>query len=500
MDRIFQHCSAEITRMELTLRSAQVLKQEAEDLGYEGKEIMEYVKEQQKFDREERAAWRNIRMTELQTEAEEKRRADEIKVQMAKIEAEKELTLREMELKAQDQASASLAATPPPRNKDAKSPKLPSFIDEKDELDSYLLRFERYAENASWEKDTWAIKLSALLTGRAMDVYTRMSDADASDYDKLKKALLTRYNYTEDGYRKRFREATPENEETPDQFVIRLKNYLAKWLELSGSSPQNFDALVDLIVKEQFINACSEDLAMYLLERGPKDLVELTTWAQKYLIAHKEHLGKSKATVQPRRVDQKKTTQSKPDSSQGRQRLLQCYRCRGFGHRQSECGTKISPGKDQKGSSTPVSQSSQKETRAMVAQLDEDGKKAFTCVEVEGTRSRSNSKKSGTEGSTNSDRAVYSAVCRAQSNDGQTYVGVGKLNGRPVKVLRDTGCTGMIVDRALVPEVMVIPGSSGSLQMVDHTLIDVPLANVYLDSPYYKGHCRVMCVSSRFTL
>ena len=499
--------------MEPILRSAQVLKQEAEDIGFEGKEILEYIKEQQKLDREERAAWREER--KRADEAEEKRRADEIRFaqieaakeqakieaakEQAKLEAEKELKIKEMELQAQQAqvtASASLAATPPPHNKDAKSPKLPSFIDEKDELDSYLLRFERYAENASWEKDTWAIKLSALLTGRAMDVYTRMSDADASDYDKLKKALLTRYNYTEDGYRKRFREATPETEETPDQFVIRLKNYLAKWLELSGSSPDNFDALVDLIVKEQFINACSEDLAMYLLERGPKDLVELTTWAQKYLIAHKEQLGKSKATVQPRRVDQKKTTQSKPDLSQGRQRLLQCYRCRGFGHRQSECGTKISPGKDQKGSSTPVSQSSQKKTRAMVAQLDEDGEKAFTCVEVEGTRSMSNSKKSGTEGSTNSDRAVYSAVCRAQSNDGQTYVGVGKLNGRPVKVLRDTGCTGMIVDRALVPEVLVIPGSSGSLQMVDHTLIDVPLANVYLDSPYYKGHCRVMCVSS----
>ena len=229
--------------MEPTLRTTQVLKQEAEDLGYEGKEILEYVKEQQKLDREERAAWRNIRMTELQTEAEEKKRADEIHFaqieaakEQAKIEAEKELALKELELKAQqNQASASDAVTPPPRNKDAKSPKLPSFIDEKDELDSYLLHFERYAENASWEKDTWAVKLSALLTGRAMDVYTRMSDADASDYDKLKKALLTRYNYTEDGYRKRFREATPETEETPDEFVIRLKNYLAKWLELSGS-------------------------------------------------------------------------------------------------------------------------------------------------------------------------------------------------------------------------------------------------------------------------
>ena len=91
-----------------------------------------------------------------------------------------------------------------------------------------------------------------------------MSDADASDYDKLKKAILTRYNYTEDGYRKRFREATPETEETPDQFVFRLKNYFAKWLELSGSCPANFDALVDLIVKEQFINACINDLCIGL--------------------------------------------------------------------------------------------------------------------------------------------------------------------------------------------------------------------------------------------
>ena len=75
-----------------------------------------------------------------------------------------------------------------------------------------------------------------------MDIYKRMSDTDANDYDKLKKALLTRYNYTEDGYRKRFREIKPETEETPDQFVVCLKNYLAKWLELSGSSSGDFDA------------------------------------------------------------------------------------------------------------------------------------------------------------------------------------------------------------------------------------------------------------------
>ena len=146
--------------MEPTLRTAQVLKQEAEEIGLQGKDIAEYVREQQALDRQERADWREaqkrqveIRMAELQ--AEDKKRADEshIKIQIAQIEAakeqakteaEKELALKELELKAQQsQASTSNAATPPPCNKDGKSPKLPSFIDEKDELDSYLLRFER---------------------------------------------------------------------------------------------------------------------------------------------------------------------------------------------------------------------------------------------------------------------------------------------------------------------------------------------------------------------
>ena len=82
-------------------------------------------------------------MAELQ--AEDKKRADEsqIKIQIAQIEAAKEqaekeadkkLKIKEMELQAQrDQATASSATTPPPRNKDAKSLKLPSFIEEKDE-------------------------------------------------------------------------------------------------------------------------------------------------------------------------------------------------------------------------------------------------------------------------------------------------------------------------------------------------------------------------------
>ena len=44
--------------------------------------------------------------------------------------------------------------------------------------------------------------------------YSRTSDGDANDCDKLKKALSTRFQFQfQDGYRKRFREVKPETEE-----------------------------------------------------------------------------------------------------------------------------------------------------------------------------------------------------------------------------------------------------------------------------------------------
>ena len=47
-------------------------------------------------------------------------------------------------------------------------------------------------------------------------------------YDRLKLALLKRYDFTEFGYRKRFREAKLESQESPGQFMVQPKNYFTK--------------------------------------------------------------------------------------------------------------------------------------------------------------------------------------------------------------------------------------------------------------------------------
>ena len=55
--------------------------------------------------------------------------------------------------------------------------------------------------------------LSALLKGRALDVYDRLSTKDAADYE-LKDALLKNSDMTERGFSRILRYSTPESSET----------------------------------------------------------------------------------------------------------------------------------------------------------------------------------------------------------------------------------------------------------------------------------------------
>ena len=139
-------------------------------------------------------------------------------------------------------------------------------MDGKDDLDTYLQRLERFAETAKWHKTGWASKLSALLSGQALEVYSRLSEEAAKDYDKVKIALMKRYDFTEDGYCRKFRASKPEVDESLDQFIVQLDRYLLRWLELSDTE-RTFDGLKELIEKEQFIDSCPKDLAIHLRER-----------------------------------------------------------------------------------------------------------------------------------------------------------------------------------------------------------------------------------------
>ena len=168
---------------------------------------------------------------------------------------------------------------------------LPGFVDGKDNLDYYLLRFEINATIAGWQRDTWAVRRSPLLTGKALDVYSGLSsEEDARDYDKLRKALIQRYDFTEQRERERYRNAKPEGQESPGQLIVRIRNYFNKWVELSEVG-KTFDGVEELMVREQFTNSCRRDLSIFLKERKPKNLEGVAQMAEQYLDAYNKKLS-----------------------------------------------------------------------------------------------------------------------------------------------------------------------------------------------------------------
>ena len=114
--------------------------------------------------------------------------------------------LKEIELKLEEQKKADTAGSKVEQST-VKRPKLPPFNDSRDKIDAYLRRFERFAKTANWQMKDWAISLSSLLTGKALEVYSRMPIDQANKYSDLKSALLHRYNLTDEGFRFKLRNA-----------------------------------------------------------------------------------------------------------------------------------------------------------------------------------------------------------------------------------------------------------------------------------------------------
>ena len=156
----------------------------------------------------------------------------------------------------------------------ARNPKLPYFEESKDKMDSYLSRFEKYAVANKWDRSIWAAYLSALLKGRALEVYDRLSVADANDYEKLKDALLKNFDMTEREFRKKFRNGRPERSETFIQFGSRLRSYLDKWINMAKIE-NTFEAICDFMARDQFLESCSRELYVHLKPKRFKNLDEM---------------------------------------------------------------------------------------------------------------------------------------------------------------------------------------------------------------------------------
>ena len=87
---------------------------------------------------------------------------------------------------------------------------------------------------------------------------------------------------------------------------------------------------------------------------------------------------------------------------------------------------------------------------------------------------------------------VLDGACMAEIKDNLPVLS-GKVGGIKVEVLRDTGCSGVIIRRELVDETNY-NGEMGRIMTVDRTIKRAPMAKVEVDSPFYVGTVEALCL------
>ncbi|XP_037787649.1 uncharacterized protein LOC119583248 [Penaeus monodon] len=258
--------------------------------------------EQARDEREERASEREIKKLELELEEADKRRSHEL---------------------AMAQLSCSNAESKSTSLQMYDNFRLPTFHDGQDEIDSYLQRFERLAALHKWDKQDYHVYLGSVLRGHALKVYVSLPDETVKDHEKLKEALLRAYSVDADRYRRLFRESKCGEKESYIQMVVRMEQYLDRWIFLSDID-KDYNSLFDFLVREQLLNNCSADLRVFLKEHHYNSATEMAEAAERYRSAH-NFRGRSQ------RISQQSKTNVTKDSE------LICHGCGKAGHIRPQC-------------------------------------------------------------------------------------------------------------------------------------------------------------------
>ena len=70
---------------------------------------------------------------------------------------------------------------------------------------------------------------------------------------------------------------------------------------------------------------------------------------------------------------------------------------------------------------------------------------------------------------------------------------VGTINGKEIRVLRDTGCTGVVVRRSLVSDGQMLNKQSG-VTFINNYKQRCPVARINVDCPFFRGSTDALCI------
>lgn len=165
-------------------------------------------------------------------------------------------------------------------------PRLEKLCDS-DDVEHFLVAFERIAAACRWTRTDWVWHLIPLLTGKARAAYVNMDLSESTDYEKVKSAILKKYDVNAETYRQKFRSLSVDPSENPKELYNRLKELFGKWIQPKGKTVEEVS---EIIILEQYLRMLSPELQVWIRERDPRTAAEAASLADVFVAAR----GKNK--------------------------------------------------------------------------------------------------------------------------------------------------------------------------------------------------------------
>ena len=157
-------------------------------------------------------------------------------------------------------------------------------------VDKYFPQFEKIAANLKWPREFWPTLLQSVLIGKAAEVYSALSLAESSDYDKVKDTILKAYQLVPEAYRQRFRKYKKFENQTYVEFAREKEDLFDQWFR-SKKIPDSYDNLRQLILIEEFKECVHQDLRSHLEDKNVKTLEDAAVLSDTYTLTHKKNFS-----------------------------------------------------------------------------------------------------------------------------------------------------------------------------------------------------------------
>ena len=252
--------------------------------------------------------------------------------------------------------SQSRGSVPPGANTETQMRRGPKMLPFQpgDDIENFLVRFERVARTWGWPQSEWACRLVPLLTGKALDAYSSMEEDASNVYADLKEALLAKFDISPETYRLQFRSTFIPPSESPKETYNRLKSLYRKWIQPEQRSKEEIE---EQLILEQSLRMLPNDMKTWVKEHEPADGLSAAKLAGQYLNARKGlrmPRQQNKVVSQdvadlPRRGDHRVGGPERRQGASGETRWVSrpgppkdliCYHCQQPGHRASVCPLK----------------------------------------------------------------------------------------------------------------------------------------------------------------